>query len=75
MKSRFGHILAAGALGAAAPILESIPDPPGGASWSWVRVIHSYVVNDKIDILLLFRPDSEYFDVWKNAKNFLIRPL
>ena len=27
---------AAGALGAAAPILESIPNPPGGAGWSWV---------------------------------------
>ena len=26
---------AAGALGAAAPILESIPNPPGGAGWSW----------------------------------------
>ena len=24
---------AAGALGAAAPILESIPNPPGGAGW------------------------------------------
>ena len=27
---------AAGALGAAAPILESIPNPSGGAGWSWV---------------------------------------
>ena len=27
---------AAGALGAAAPILESIPNPLGGAGWSWV---------------------------------------
>ena len=27
---------AAGALGVAAPILESIPNPPGGAGWSWV---------------------------------------
>ena len=27
---------AAGVLGAAAPILESIPNPPGGAGWSWV---------------------------------------
>ena len=27
---------AAGALGAAAPILESISTPPGGAGWSWV---------------------------------------
>ena len=25
-----------GALGAAAPILESISNPSGGASWSWV---------------------------------------
>ena len=25
------------------------------------RVIHSYVVNDKIDIFLLFWPDSESF--------------
>ena len=27
---------AAGALGAAAPILYSISIPPGGAGWSWV---------------------------------------
>ena len=27
---------AAGALGVAAPILESISNPPGGAGWSWV---------------------------------------
>ena len=27
---------AAGALVAAAPILESISNPPGGAGWSWV---------------------------------------
>ena len=27
---------AAGALGAAAPILESIPNPPGGTGWYWV---------------------------------------
>ena len=27
---------AAGALGAAAPILESSSNPPGGAGWSWV---------------------------------------
>ena len=27
---------AAGALGAAAPILESISNPSGGAGWSWV---------------------------------------
>ena len=27
---------AAGALGATAPILESISNPPGGAGWSWV---------------------------------------
>ena len=26
---------AAGALGAAAPILETISNPPGGAGWSW----------------------------------------
>ena len=26
-----------------------------------IRVIHSYVVNDKIDNLLLFRPNSESF--------------
>ena len=34
-----------------------------------IRVIHSYVVNDKIDTLLLFRPDSEFLenDVWINA--------
>ena len=28
--------MSAGALGAAAPILESILNPPGGAGWSWV---------------------------------------
>ena len=28
------------------------------------RVIHSCVVNDKIDIFLLFRPDSESFGKW-----------
>ena len=27
---------AAGALGAAAPILGSIPNPPWGTGWSWV---------------------------------------
>ena len=30
---------AAGALGVAAPILESIPNPPGGAGWSWLGVV------------------------------------
>ena len=27
---------AAGTLGVAKPILESIPNPPGGTGWSWV---------------------------------------
>ena len=37
-----------------------------------VRVIHSYVVNDKLDILLLFWPDSESFGKWclEKCKNF-----
>ena len=36
------------------------------------RVIHSYVVNDKLDILLLFWPDSESFGKWclEKCKNF-----
>ena len=31
------------------------------ANMTPVRVIHSYVVNDKLDILLHFQPDSESF--------------
>ena len=41
---------AAGALGAAAPILESIQNPPGGTGWSWVRCGCHKVPN--------FRPNS-----------------
>ena len=44
---------AAGALGAAAPILESIPNPPGGAGWSWVGCgCHKVPISDQIPILL-----------------------
>ena len=40
---------AAGALGAAAPILESIPNPPGGAGWSWVGCgCHKVPISDQI---------------------------
>ena len=49
---------AAGALGAAAPILESIPKPPGGAGWSWVGCGCHKVPN--------FRPNSSSaeFGTW-----------
>ena len=44
---------AAGALRAAAPILESISNPPGGASWSWVGCgCHKVPILDQIRILL-----------------------
>ena len=35
-RGRESSMEAAGALGAASPILESIPNPPGGTGWSWV---------------------------------------
>ena len=44
---------AAGALGSAAPILESIPNPLGGAGWSWVGCgCHKVPISDQIPILL-----------------------
>ena len=43
---------AAGALEAAASILESIPNPPGGAGWSWVGGgCHRVPISDQIPIL------------------------
>ena len=46
---------AAGALGVAAPILESIPNPPGGVGWSWVGCgCHKVPISDQIPILLSF---------------------
>ena len=49
---------AAGALGAAAPILESIPNPPWSAGWSWVGCGCHKVPN--------FRPNSNSakFHAW-----------
>ena len=42
----------AGALRAVAPILESIPNPPGGAGWSWVGCgYHKVPILDQILIL------------------------
>ena len=43
----------------------------------YCRVIHSYVVNDKINNFLLFRPDAESFGklCLEKCKKFLIRPL
>ena len=40
--------------------------------WICTRVIHSYIVNDKLDILLLFQPNSESFGKWclEKCKNF-----
>ena len=39
---------AAGALRAAAPILESIPNSPGGAGWSWVGCgCHKVPISDQ----------------------------
>ena len=44
---------AAGALVAAAPILESILHHPGGAGWSWVGCgCHKDPISDQIPILL-----------------------
>ena len=49
---------AAGALGAAAPILESIPNPLGGAGWSWVGCgCHKVPISDLLTIL----PSSDIF--------------
>ena len=46
---------AAGALRAAAPILESIPTPPGGAGWSWVGCgCHKVPISDQIPIFSEF---------------------
>ena len=42
-----------GALGAAASILESIPNPPGGKGWSWVGCgCHEDPILDKITTYL-----------------------
>ena len=44
---------AAGALGAAAPILESIPNPSGDAGWSWGGVVViGTLLSDQTPILL-----------------------
>ena len=46
---------AAGALGAAAPILESISNPPGGAGWSWVGCgCHKDPISDQIPTCLVW---------------------
>ena len=39
---------AAGALRAAAPILESISNPPGGAGWSWEKTVKNSRLLKKI---------------------------
>ena len=47
---------AAGALGAAAPILESISNPPGGAGWSWVGCgCQKDLISDQIPTCLVPR--------------------
>ena len=47
---------AAGALGAAAPILESISNPPGGAGWSWVGCgCQKDPISDQIPTCLVLR--------------------
>ena len=47
---------AAGALGAAAPILGSISNPPGGAGWSWVGCgFQKDPISDKIPTCLVLR--------------------
>ena len=46
------HLGGAGALVAAAPILESISNPSGGAGWSWVGCgCHKDPISDQIPIL------------------------
>ena len=47
---------AAGALGAAAPILESISNPSGGAGWSWVGCgCQKDPISDQIPTCLVLR--------------------
>ena len=47
---------AAGALGAAAPILESISNPSGGAGWSWVGCgCQKDLISDQIPTCLVPR--------------------
>ena len=47
---------AAGALGAAAPIPESISNPPGGAGWSWVGCgCQKNPISDQIPTYLVLR--------------------
>ena len=47
---------AAGALGAAALILESISNPPGGAGWSWVGCgCQKDLISDQIPTCLVPR--------------------
>ena len=47
---------AAGALVAAAPILGSISNPPGGAGWSWVGCgCHKDPISDQIPTCLVPR--------------------
>ena len=47
---------AAGALGAAAPILESISNPSGGAGWSWVGCgCEKDLISDQIPACLVPR--------------------
>ena len=46
---------AAGALGAATPILESISNPPGGADWSWVGCGCQDPISDQIPTCLVPR--------------------
>ena len=47
---------AAGALGAAAPILESISNPPGGVGWSWVGCgCQKDPISDQIPTCLVLR--------------------
>ena len=49
---------AAGALRTAAPILESISTPPGGAGWSWVGCgCQKDPISDQIPTCLLPRID------------------
>ena len=45
-----------GALGVAAPILESISNPPGGAGWSWVGCgYYKDPISDQIPTCLVLR--------------------
>ena len=50
---------AAGALGTAQPILESISNSPGGAGWSWVGCgCQKDPISDQIPTCLLLRIDG-----------------